>query len=135
MEWKSNCNWKSNKHSVNNEGDILSHEVELIQGDDYSQLFQSFDIFDDEKLSNLWSGRRKNESEAYNKNNNVFDNENIYLNLSNKMCALNIDDPDQAECNINLEVHEHKPKYFRQTTAKSGYHTGANITCADSNQK
>ena len=39
------------------------------------------------------------------------------------------------EYSSNLDAYHSKPHYLRQTTAKTGNYTGANVTCADSNQK
>lgn len=114
--------------SLQDEGDILSHEIELMAGDDNSQLFQSFDIFEDENLFSQFDDQRNNESEPNNKNNNVFDSANLYLNLSNKICPLQKDNPDYIKFNINLEVGNHRPNYSKQTTTKTRNHTGAYVT-------
>jgi hypothetical protein len=68
-----------------NDQDMHSKEVELLHGMDDSHLYQSFDIFNDDHFSHEIDDPRKNESEIYNKNNNVFDQANLYLNLSNKL--------------------------------------------------
>jgi hypothetical protein len=65
--------------------DIYSKEIELMNGMDDSHLYRSFDIFNDDQFSHEIDDSRKNESEVYNQNNNVFDQANLYLNLSNKL--------------------------------------------------
>jgi hypothetical protein len=65
--------------------DIPSKEIELMNGMDDSHLYRSFEIFNDDQFSHEIDDPRKNESEMYNKNNNVFDQANLYLNLSNKL--------------------------------------------------
>ena len=55
---------------------------EMLNYNDDSHLYQSFDIFDNEHLSpNL--NHRKNESQIHNKNNKMIDSMNLYLNLGN----------------------------------------------------
>lgn len=114
-----------------NDQDMHSKEVELLHGMDDSHLYQSFDIFNDDHFSHEIDDPRKNESEIYNKNNNVFDQANLYLNLSNKLWSY------QRDPNIRLgeQAYNHNKKYNRQTTAKTRVFSGANITSADSNQK
>lgn len=114
-----------------NDQDMQSKEVELLHEMDGSHLYQSFDIFNDDHFSHEIDDPRKNESEIYNKNNNVFDQANLYLNLSNKLWSYQRDPIirlDQGTNNLSK-------KYNRQTTAKTRVFSGANITSADSNQK
>jgi hypothetical protein len=103
----------------------VKHDEELVNCYD-SHLFQSFDIFNEEQLS---EGHQplKNESEILNRNNNIFDSANIYLNLSNKV-SYNKDDTNRLKVGGKLESYNHSLNYQRQTTAKSGNQT-------DSNQK
>jgi hypothetical protein len=57
---------------------------DLLNYNDDSHLYQSFDIFDKEHLSpNI--NDRKNESQIHNKNNKMIDSMNLYLNLGNGM--------------------------------------------------
>lgn len=65
--------------------DILSHGIDLAPGEDYSQLFQSFDIFDQDQLFSQPENPPKKEHERNSKNNNMIDQANLYLNLSSKM--------------------------------------------------
>lgn len=65
----------------------------------------------------------------------MIDQANLYLNLSNKMCSQNQDVQAHIEYNSQLGIYHSKPHYLRQTTAKTGNYTGANVTWADSNQK
>lgn len=76
---------------------------------------------------------RKNESEIYGKNNKVLDQAGLYINLSNKVCSHQYD--DLADTRLAGKAKPIQGIYLRQTTAKSGHFTGANKTCADSNQK
>jgi hypothetical protein len=67
------------------DGDILSHDIDLAPGEDYSQLFQSFEIFDQDQLFSQPENPPKKEHELINKNNNMIDQANLYLNLSSKL--------------------------------------------------
>lgn len=101
------------------QNDSGSLEVEMRHADEFyhsddSNLNNSFEIFDEERHSIRSSYREHNEYEKYKQNNKVFDNANLYLNLSNKVS---------------------NTYYNRQTTAKTGNVTGANWAQTDSNQK
>lgn len=73
-----------------------SLEIELKNEDELanlyeSNIFQSFEIFEDENLSHDPHHHHGNDSEFHTKTNKVFDRNNLYLNLSNKM-SYNKDD-------------------------------------------
>lgn len=115
------------------EEDILSHGLDFALGEDCSQLFQSFEIFDHDQLFSQPDNQPKNDLDKHNKSNNVVDQANLYLNLSNKMWA-NVKEDTRQEVNTNAELIQEQ-KLYRQTTLKTGHFTGANVTCADSQQK
>lgn len=120
------------------QGNSASLEIELrnpkeLNNLSESHIFESFDIFDNHGLVPTVRDRQ-NESEIPTKNNNVFDQSNLYLNLSNKM-SYNKDDAHRMAAGLKLERYNKSLNYHHQTTAKTGHFTGANVTCAESNNK
>ena len=86
------------------------------------KIYQSFDIFQEDDLSRI----DDNESEQIdikNNQNNIIDNSNLYLNLSNKVSF-----PDAIIHKAKGKWKDYNPKNALQTTMKSNHQTGANMT-------
>lgn len=115
--------------SVELEGDeaVLSQEIELASCEDYSQLFQSFDIFDKDQLFSQPENQLLKDLERNNKSNNMIDQANLYLNLSSKITPIPKEEKDALELKTNAEILRDK-KLCRGTTLKTGHFTGANVT-------
>ena len=86
------------------------------------KMYQSFDIFQEDDISRI-DDQNESQTEIQDKQNNLIDNSNLYLNLSNKVSF-----PDgpynksKSKCKNNIKLNA------LQTTFKTNNQTGANIT-------
>ena len=65
-------------------------------------------------------------TEVKNKQNNITDYSNLYLNLSNKVSY-----PETVVVDSNAKLHNYKIKHILHTTGKSNHKTGENLTYTD----
>lgn len=88
------------------------------------EMYKSFDIFQEE-ISKIDSDAI-NETVIKNKQNNITDYSNLYLNLSNKISY-----PETVVIDSDAKQNDYKFQHILHTTGKSNHRTGENLTYTD----
>ena len=87
-------------------------------------IYQSFEFFNEE-ISKIDNDGIEN-TEIKNKQNNIADYSNLYLNLSNK-----ISHPETVIVDSGNKLHDYKSQHILHTTGKSNHWTGDSLTYID----
>lgn len=88
------------------------------------EMYKSFDIFQEE-ISKI-EDDEASVAIIKNKQNNMTDYSNLYLNLSNKISY-----PETVIIDSNAKQHDYKIRHILHTTGKSNHRTGENLTYTD----
>lgn len=115
-EWD---NQDSLQMEAQNDGQLLDYWED--------KIYQSFDIFQEDGLSGI-DDNEDNELKINNNQNNIVDNYNLYLNLSNKVSF-----PDTIMYKTKGKWTDYN-KNALHTTVKSNHQTGANMTFTECNR-